>query len=143
MKLGIKTISHPFSVKQHSFKEIEKEIGSEVRKRDRLKGENDKSCFLLPWLTPRTPNGPTRHVQHILRLKIPHSLPMYFWFKISRRVGNFAELWGTPSSLFRESLPLCPPEKTQDLQNSVFALSKFKNGPNGASNGPNKATTEI
>ena len=44
MKLGIKTISHPFSVKQHSFKEIEKEIGSEVRKRDRLKGEKDKSC---------------------------------------------------------------------------------------------------
>lgn len=95
MKLGIKTISHPFSVKQHSFKEIEKEIGSEVRKRDRLEsekenenermrkrdrleGEIDKSCFLLPWLTPRTPNGPTRHVQHILRLKIPRSLPMYF-----------------------------------------------------------------
>ena len=42
-------------------------------------------------------------------------------------MGNFAELKGTPSPLFRESLPLCPLEKLhpQDLQNSVFALKKI------------------
>ena len=41
MKLGMKTISHHFSVKQLSFKEIEKEIGSEVRKGDRLESEKE------------------------------------------------------------------------------------------------------
>ena len=37
-----------------------------LRRRD---GENDKSCFLPSWLTRRTPNGATRHVQHSSCLK--------------------------------------------------------------------------
>ena len=32
-------------------------------------GENDKGCFLPSWLTPRTPNGATRHVQRSSCLK--------------------------------------------------------------------------
>ena len=32
-------------------------------------GGNDKSCFLPSWLTRRTPNGATRHVQHSSCLK--------------------------------------------------------------------------